>query len=320
MPGYLAFPAPTRSVHATCDKGARGMRHGSGRASSGLRRALVAAGLVVTALAAGASAAPSAPGRFPSPPAGAPSTIWAVGDGAAGTSAARGVASMVAAAHPAAFLYLGDVYEFGTAGEFAHNYDPVYGAMRSITLPTPGNHDWSNHAVGYDPYWSAVTGGRPPSYYAVSVGGWRLISLNSEEDHGPGSAQSLWLARQLRAPGTCRLAFWHRPRFSAGLHGDQPDIAPFWRALRGHAAMVLNGHDHDMQLMRPKAGITELVAGAGGRGHYPVDAADPRLAWSDDTSDGAVRITLEPGRARYAFVATGGRVLRSGSVGCTPPA
>ena len=285
-------------------------------------RLLITAALASLACAGTAAAAtgPAGFGRFPDPAPASPATIWAVGDGASGTAPEKAVSAMIAAARPAAFLYLGDVYEYGTAAEFRRNYDTVYGGLRPITLPTPGNHDWSNHRVGYDPYWAKVTGRTPAPYYAVSVGGWRIISLNSETDHGPGSAQVAWLRRQLKAPGTCRLAFWHRPRLSAGLHGDQPDVAPFWKALRGHATLVLGGHDHDMQQFRIRAGLTQLIAGAAGRGHYPVDDADPRLAWSDDSTDGALRITLEPGRARFAFVAVGGAVLRSGAVSCRPAA
>ena len=288
--------------------------------TSPVRRLLATTALAVLATAGAASAAtaPAGYGRFPDPAPARPATIWAVGDGAGGTAAERAVSAMIAARRPSAFLYLGDVYEYGTAAEFRRNYHTVYRRLRAVTLPTPGNHDWPNHRVGYDPYWARVTGRTPAPYYAVSVGGWRIISLNSEMDHGPRSRQVAWLRRQMRAPGTCRLAFWHRPRFSAGLHGDQPDIAPFWKTLRGHARIVLGGHDHDMQQLRPRAGIVQLVAGAAGRGHYPVDESDSRLAWSDDSTDGALRITLTPGRARFAFVAVGGRVLRSGAVRCRP--
>lgn len=223
---------------------------------------------------------------------------------------------MVAARRPAAFLYLGDVYEYGTRADFARNYAPVYGALAPVTLPTPGNHDWPMHRLGYDPYWAKVTGRRTPSYYATTIAGWRVISLNSEDSHAATSAQVRWLRRQVAGAGTCRLAFWHRPRYSAGLHGDQPDLAAFWSALRGRVALVLNGHEHDSQRMRARDGITELVAGAGGRGHYPVDAADPRLAWSDATHDAAVRVTLQPGRAVFAYVAADGAVLDRGAVRC----
>ncbi len=283
----------------------------------GRTRGFIVAGLGAAAVAmASPTVAAAGFGPIRASPAGAPTTVWAVGDGAIRTDSARSVARLIRAGDPAAFLYLGDVYEYGTPAEFARNYAPLYGHLRRITLPTPGNHDWPNHAVGYDRYWSRVSGRTPPHHYAVTVAGWRIISLNSEMDHAASSRQTRWLRRQVRAPGTCRIAFWHRPRFSAGLHGDQPDIAPLWRALRGRAALVLNGHEHDMQQLRRRNGIIQLIAGAGGRARYPVDAGDRRLAWSDDDTDGALRLRLTPGRARFSFVAADGRVLRSGAVRC----
>ena len=70
--------------------------------------------------------------------------IWAVGDGADGGSQGKQVARMIRADRPDRFLYLGDVYERGTAAEFRRNYSPVYGALNRITSPTPGNHEWGN--------------------------------------------------------------------------------------------------------------------------------------------------------------------------------
>ena len=47
--------------------------------------------------------------------------------------------------------------------------------------------------------------------------------------------------------GTCRIGYWHRPLTSDGtVHGDNPDVAPFWDALAGHASIVLNGQALNM--------------------------------------------------------------------------
>lgn len=85
-------------------------------------------------------------------------TIWAVGDGADGSARAKRVAELIARGRPARLLYLGDVYESGTASEFEDNYASVYGRLRRTTAPTPGNHDWPQHQEGYDPYWAKLTG------------------------------------------------------------------------------------------------------------------------------------------------------------------
>jgi hypothetical protein len=195
----------------------------------------------------------------------------------------------------------------------------VYGRLATRTAPTPGNHEWPNHLQGYDRYWRTVTDQLTPPWYAFRLGDWQLISLNSEAPHGASSAQLRWLRRRLRTPGSCRLAFWHRPRYSAGSHGDQTDTQPFWDALRGHAVVVLGGHDHDLQRMRPRNGITQLVAGAGGHSHYDVDRTDPRLSFADDTHDGAVRLRLRARRADIAFLDAAGRTLDRSSVPCRAP-
>ena len=251
--------------------------------------------------------------------------LWAVGDGADGGAAGKAVAARIARGRIDRLLYLGDVYGAGglarrhtpdgTPADYRDHYDPLYGKLAERTAATPGNHEWPQRTAGYDPYWTNVHG-RAPAYYAFTAGGWRILSLNSEAPHDAGSAQLRWLRGQLRRRGTCRLAFWHRPRISAGPHGDQPDVAPLWNALAGRAALVVSGHDHDMQRLRPIDGITQVVSGAGGHGHYPVRTADRRLAFSNDRAFGALRIALRPGRAGLTFVSAAGRVLDRHDVGC----
>jgi hypothetical protein len=232
--------------------------------------------------------------------------VWAVGDGADGSAAARALAARIARERPDRFLYLGDVYPSGTAADFRRNYGPVYGRLDRIAAPTTGNHDWGNRRSGYLPYWRRVRGRPQPYWYSLRLGGWEILALSSEAPHGAGSAQLRWLGARLAAPGTCRLAFWHRPRFSAGtVHGDAPDVDPFWQALRGHARLVVNGHEHLLQRYRKRAGLTEYVAGAGGAVLYG-RRPDSRLAFARSGVSGGLRIVLEPGRARLEFRSASG--------------
>ena len=242
--------------------------------------------------------------------------VWAVGDGATDSPQAARVAQSIADADVDRLLYLGDVYDRGTSKEFETNYEPTYGGLAALTAPTPGNHDAPLAAHGYDPYWQEALGAPTPRYYAFRVSGWQILSLNSEINHDPGSPQLRWLHRQVATGGDCRIAFWHRPRFSAGLHGDQPDIEPLWSAVRGRARIVLNGHDHDMQRFPPRGGTTEFVSGAGGASLYGIDESDPRLRFSNDSQYGALRLELRPQHAAYSFVSAAGEVLDRGSVSC----
>jgi hypothetical protein len=286
----------------------------------GRSAALALCALVLACSGCGSSSAsgkpPGAPFGSAASPA-APAEVWAVGDGGIDTRRAHSVADRIAAARPARVLYLGDVYPDGTSDDFEDNFAPVYGALTRLTSPTPGNHEWPTHAQGYDPFWQKVSGRPPPAHYAFRIGGWQVVSLNSETPDDPG--QLRWLRDLLsRTSGTCTIAFWHRPRFSAGAHGDQVDTSPLWNAVRGRARLVLNGHDHDMQRLRAIGGTTEYVSGAGGHDRYLVNDDDPRLAFSADDTEGALRLQLRPGAASLAFIAADGRTLDTSSVHCRP--
>ena len=241
--------------------------------------------------------------------------VWAVGDGPNGKPAAKAVADLISDNKPDRLIYLGDVY-----GDYAKLFDGTFGSrgLTKITLPTPGNHDWPSQRAGYLTYWSKVNGTPQRSYYATRLGGWEILSLNSEEPIGRGSVQYRWLTRQLRGPGTCRLAFLHRPRWSAGRHGDRRELAAAWDALSRHAVLMLAGHDHTMQRLAPRDGITQLVAGSGGRNFYPIDQAYAGLRFGNNTDFGALRLRLTADRADFAFVTVDGDVLDSGRVACEP--
>jgi hypothetical protein len=239
--------------------------------------------------------------------------VWAVGDATA-SAPSRAVANLVARGRPDSVLYLGDVYPSGTPADFRVNFAPAFGSLAHRTAPTPGNHDWPNRRAGYLSYWQKPRNRPTPAFYSFKAGGWELLSLNSEI--GPRPDQMRWLRGRLRAGGTCRLAFWHRPRFSGGLHGDYTPMDPVWRALQGRAAIVLSGHDHDMQRFAPRGGLVQYVSGAGGRSHYAVNRAHPGLLFADDRSWGALRLELTPGSARLEFVSTRGTRLDSSRVAC----
>ena len=277
-----------------------------------MKRALpiVLAGTALTAVAvAQVPEEPAEPER---------AVVWAVGDGANGTAASRRLARRIAAGDPDRFLYLGDVYDRGTAREFRRNYEPVYGRLAEITEPTTGNHEWANRRAGYYPWWKRKKGRRQAPWYRFEIAGWEVLALSSEAAHGSRSPQVRWLRRAVRAPGTCRIAFFHRPRYSAGsLHGDAPDMRPVWSALRGNARLVLGAHEHNSQRFRRRDGLTQYVAGAGGPNLYPL-RRDRRVAFARNDTMAALRLVLRPGRALAEFRDERGRVLDRSRARCRP--
>ena len=142
--------------------------------------------------------------------------------------------------------------------------------------------------------------------------------MNNADGLEPREEQLQFLEEELSEPGTCRLPFWHTSRYSAVPDGDEPFVDPFWDALRGHTEIVVSANEHNMQRFEPIDGITQFVSGAGGHGLYFLDSEDPRLAFGDDETYGALRLELEPGLARYSFVASDGEVLDEGEIPCEP--
>jgi Calcineurin-like phosphoesterase len=251
--------------------------------------------------------------------------VWAAGDAATPGKPADRVAALVRRGRPDRFLYLGDVYETGTPAEFRRWYHARFGRLSRITQPTIGNHEWHNRFGGYYRYWAGQKGRKWPPWSKSTIAGWEILNLNSQAPHGNTSPQVRWLESALAGPGDCRIAFWHRPRYSAGAYGGAPDLNPFWNRLSGHARIVLSGHDHNLQRHHPQKGLTQYVVGAGGRGRYQLHPGYPTLAWGTDDVNGALRIVLKPGSALLEFRAPDGRVLDRSHASCSagepsPPA
>lgn len=246
--------------------------------------------------------------------------VWAVGDGADGRKPARRVARMIASRELDRFLYLGDVLPVGNGRDYRRHYRPVYGRFNAVAAPTIGNHEWKQRRSGYIPYWTQARGSRARMWHSFEVAGWQFLSLNSMAKRGPRSRQVRWLRRELRRTpeyGSCRVAFIHHPRFSAG-RGDPRGLTPLTKALRGRAPILLSGHDHSMQRFRSIKGITQFVAGSGGaRGRASIPR-DRRLRFSARRY-GALRLDLKPNQVVARFVSDRGGVLDRRKISCGRP-
>ena len=225
-----------------------------------------------------------------------------------------------------------NVYEDGTATQFADCYGPTWGAFRDRTRPSPGNHDYHvNGAAGYFGYFGSRAGAPSRGYYAYNLGNWRIYALNSNCGQIGGCAwdspQTRWLRADLAAhPHRCVLAYWHHPLFSSGPHGNQSQVRPLWRALyRAHAEIVINGHDHVYERFRRQspagaatsAGIQEFVVGTGGRSHYAFGTIKPNSLRRNAHTYGVLKLTLRRGEYSWRFVPVSGKTFTdSGTRSC----
>jgi hypothetical protein len=247
----------------------------------------------------------------------------------------------------AAILPLGDdAYVRGALVEFETFYRPSWGRpeLLAITHPTPGNHEYADGtAAGYFDFFdgaghaTGIAGPRGAGYYSFDVAGWHLIALNTSDECrwvscAAGSPQHQWLVADLAAhPARCTLAFWHHPRFQAGItSGEAAAVAAFWDALFDAGAdVVLNGHEHGYQQLAPldKAGqidrargIRTFVVGTGG-GDFDTGFGGPRLSALETSlvdTHGVLELTLRPTSYDWRFVAVGGdaSATASGTSSC----
>jgi acid phosphatase type 7 len=243
-------------------------------------------------------------------------TVVAVGDI---TSCDKDVDSATAALarslRPRAVLTLGDhAYPRGSVDDYARCYAPTWGRLRTRTHPSPGNHDYATAgAAGYFGYFGRRS---PGPYYSFNLGGWHFVSLNSEIAHGRGSAQERWLRRNLdRDHHACELLYWHRPRWSGGMHGSDASMQAIWQAAYDHRVeLVLGGHDHDYQRFyrldglgrrNSRRGVLEVVAGTGGAELYDPGRIANRAAAA--ATYGVLALRLRRHGFGFRFAAVGSR-------------
>jgi 3',5'-cyclic AMP phosphodiesterase CpdA len=279
-----------------------------------LRRALGALPLVLTFVLA--CRAPAATAANPV------HTVYAAGDIArcahpdprwSGAAATAELVEWALRADPrAVVLTLGDhTYPVGAAREFAECYGPTWGRFRERTWPSPGNHEYATPgAAPYFAYFGARAG---RGYYSLRLGGWLLLSLNSNLRGAEHAAQLDWLRAELAAqPARCTLAFWHHPLYTSGGHRGPGRMQDAWRILYDAGAeLVLSGHDHDYERFAPQdadgrrdpaRGIRQFVVGTGGAFATPFLKRTPHSEVRDASHDGVLELRLLDGGYAWRFL------------------
>ena len=235
-------------------------------------------------------------------------------------------ASYAASLKPTWVLALGDLqYEKGSLDGFRTSYDKSWGALKSITKPVVGNHEYQTPgAAGYYSYFDTID---KRGYYVFGVGGWRVYVLNSNCDKIDCGTENKWFNQQLRDhPAACTLMAMHHPRYSSGLeHGSSTVPRPFWRTAYQHRVDVaLAGHDHDYERFRRMdgdgahraKGIVSFVSGTGGKSLYHLGRKRPYSQYFQARRFGVLKLTLGHGTWSWNYRTTGGTSLDSGTNGC----
>lgn len=206
----------------------------------------------------------------------APNVRFAViGDMGDGSSSQFAVARELTRWAPEIFLTVGDnVYPNASRADYGPRFFVPYGPLMStaVCYPTLGNHDI--HTENGAPFLEAFALPREPAggrYYAFDDGPARFWCLDSNESLAPGSPQYEWLAADAAAStARWKLAFFHHPPYSSGLHGQEAKNRRWLPALFSRLGFqaVFTGHDHHYERSVPIGGVTYIVTGGGGATLY----------------------------------------------------
>jgi hypothetical protein len=238
-------------------------------------------------------------------------------------------------------LALGDLqYPDGRYSDFITSYDKTWGRFKNKTAPIMGNHEADG--AGYWDYFNGIgvtegpAGTRNKGWYSYDTGdsatsGWHIVALNSECMGKPcGTEQLAWLQADLAASQKqCTAAYWHKPRFSSGSHGNDSAMQPLWNLMNQYnAEIVLSGHDHNYERFAPMntsgvrddaRGVRQFVVGTGGIGFRSVGNTANSQARNANTH-GVLELTLKANSYDFNFARANypgnGTFTDSGSATC----
>lgn len=122
-----------------------------------------------------------------------------------------------------------------------------------------GNHDESNQRF-YAPF--NMNG---EEYYRIEKGGVSFYALNSTYID---KRQLTWIENELaKDTAKWKIAFFHHPPYSSGKrHGSEEKVREVLEPLflKYSVDVVLTGHEHFYERIKPQKGIYYFVTGAGG--------------------------------------------------------
>jgi calcineurin-like phosphoesterase family protein len=209
-----------------------------------------------------------------------------IGDTGSGTDKQRDVGAMMAqyrALFPFEFvLMMGDNLYGGEAPkDFEKKFSEPYKALLDNKVKfyaSLGNHDQSLQ-VNYENF--NMNG---KEYYRFKKGNVAFYALNSNY---MDKKQVEWLESELsKDTSEWKVCFFHHPPYSsAKAHGSDPQLREVVEPIfiKYGVNVVLTGHDHVYERIKPQKGIYYFVSGGGGKLRTgDVNDASPLMAKSYD--------------------------------------
>ena len=191
-----------------------------------------------------------------------------IGDTGTGSSKQQQVADLMVqyrAVFPFDFvLMMGDnLYGSETPADYRKKFQDIYQRLLDNKVKfyaTLGNHDQPNERF----YENFNMNGK--EYYRFTKGNVAFYSLNSNY---MDKAQLKWLEDELaKDTSEWKICFFHHPPYSSGgKHGSDTSLRKVVEPLfvKYGVNVVLAGHEHFYERIKPQKGIYYFISGAGGK-------------------------------------------------------
>ncbi|MBA2604622.1 MAG: metallophosphoesterase [Acidobacteria bacterium] len=219
------------------------------------------------------------------------------------------------------FVTVGDnIYGSERAQDLVRKFEAPYKALLDAQVKfyaSLGNHD-SREQRHYQPF---NMNGRLYYTFKAPTQNVRFFALESSYLE---PAQLQWLEAELaKSTEAWRIAFFHHPMYSSGgRHGsDLPKrrvLEPLF--VKYGVSVVLTGHDHVYERVKPQQGIVYFVVGSSGqlrRGN--LDRRTGITAVGNDTEQIFLAAEIDGDEMYFNAISRTGRIVDSGIIGRRQP-
>jgi len=131
--------------------------------------------------------------------------------------------------------------------------------------------------------------------------------------------QVKWIDSELQKSGEkWKIVFFHHPLYSsAGTHGSQVKLREVLEPLfvRNNVSLVLNGHDHTYERIKPQNGIQYFVEGSSGQLRSgDLRQGSPLTAFGNDRDQTFMLMEVDGDQLTFNTIVRGGGVIDSGVI------
>lgn len=211
--------------------------------------------------------------------------VLAFGDFGTGSAAQKQTAAAMVAyhkIHPFDFgLTLGDnFYARGMDSpddpRWQTQWEQLYTPMHIPIYAVLGNHDWSGpDSPAAEILYSAKSQSwhLPAPYYTFTAGSVQFFAFDTP---AVDEAELKWLDAELtKSTAQWKVVYGHYHIYSATRGDNKELIARLLPVLKkDHVDVYLNGHDHNLQELKPEGSVHFFVSGGGGAGLYEMNPYD----------------------------------------------